>query len=101
MVQAASAQAQQQLVAQEQHQAGSPAGGSGPEPPDSVSPQKMRALQESMQDMHAEVAELRNIVHQKNAELDTLHRCLHMHTSHLGAARSRRIVLSNSHNLHL
>ena len=76
-MQAALAQTQQQLVAQEQRQAGSPpAGGGGPEPPDSVSPQKLRALQESMQDLHAEVAELRNIVHAKNVELDTLHRCV-------------------------
>ena len=33
-----------------------------------------------MQDLHAEVAELRGIVHQKNAELDSLHRCDHAQT---------------------
>ena len=33
-----------------------------------------------MQDLHAEVAELRGSVYQKNAELDSLHRCGHAQT---------------------
>lgn len=69
------AQTQQQLMAQEQRQAGCPTKGYSHEPSESVSPQKLRALQETLQDLHAEVAELRGIVHEKNAELDSLHRC--------------------------
>lgn len=91
-------------MAQEERQAGSPKGGCGPEPLHSVSPQRLRALQESMQDLHAEVAELRNIVHQKNAELDTLHRCVRMHTSKSRCSQavwSLRIMLSVSHHWHL
>ena len=80
LLQAALAETQQQVVAQKQHQTGLPTRSCSPEGLDSVSPQKLRALQETMQDLHAEVAELRAIVHQKNAELDTMHRCGHAHT---------------------
>lgn len=72
------AQTQQQLIAQEQRQASCLTRACTPEPSESVSPQKLRALQETLQDLHAEVAELRGIIHQKNAELDSLHRCGHV-----------------------
>lgn len=68
------AHTQQQLLVQNEMQFRSPVGEPSPERLDSVSPQKLRALQETMQDLHAEVAELRATVHQKNAELDTMHR---------------------------
>lgn len=76
-LQAALAQTQQQLAAQQQRQIGSSARGYSPEPLESVSPYKLRALQETMQDLHAEVAELRGTLHQKHAELDSLQRCGH------------------------
>ena len=74
MLQSTLAETQRQLLAQDGQQTGLPVRDSSPVRLDSVSPQKLRALQETMQDLHAEVAELRATVHQKNAELDTLHR---------------------------
>ena len=74
--QTALAEAQQRLLVREQ-QGESPTRGGSLVHGDSVSPQKLQALQATMQDLHAEVAELRAIAHQKNAELDTLHRCVY------------------------
>ena len=40
----------------------------------SISPKRFSALQQNMQDLHADIAELKNTVFQKDAELEMLHR---------------------------
>jgi len=74
MHQAALKETQHQLLIQGERQFRSPPRGLNPEHVDTISPQKLRAMQETMQDLHAEIAELRGTIYQKDAELDTLHR---------------------------
>ena len=73
-MQVALADTQQQLASQRDLQSRAARRADRPDHADSVSPQKLSALQQSMHEMHAEIAELKSTLYQKNAELDSLHR---------------------------
>jgi hypothetical protein len=72
--QAALEETQQQLLITDDRRYSLPVRGRSPERADTVSPQRLRAMQEIVQDLRAEIADLRGTVYQKDAELDTLHR---------------------------
>lgn len=72
--QIALSETQQQLAQQKRSDINSASELERPSHPNSISPQKLSALQQSMQDLHAEVAELRSTLYQKDAELEMLHR---------------------------
>ena len=64
---------QQQLLMQDEQQYRSPVRTQSPDRVKHISPQRFRALQEAMQDQHAEMAELRGTLHRKDTELDLMH----------------------------
>ncbi|DBA90582.1 TPA: hypothetical protein ACH3X1_003818 [Trebouxia sp. C0004] len=84
--QAALEETQQQLLIIDDRRYSLPVRARSPERADTVSPQRLRAMQETVQDLHAEIAGLRDTVYQKDAELDTLHRSQDQKGSELQAA---------------
>ncbi|KAL0042654.1 hypothetical protein WJX79_006900 [Trebouxia sp. C0005] len=84
--QAALEETQQQLLITDDRQYSLPVRARSPERADTVSPQRLRAMQETVQDLRAEIADLRSTVYQKDVEMDTLHRLQDQKGSELQAA---------------
>ena len=67
------AETQQRLLMQGEQQRELHGKSHSPDHGDSVSPQKLEALQEGLRGLHAEVAQLKSMVYEKDAQIHTLH----------------------------